>query len=398
MVIINEIPFSFVPGRGTTDTIFFVCQLQGMYIVSKKPLYLAFVDIEKAFKCAKEGPMVGLKESWGQVMVCAGYQGHVLQGPESCAGQWLVQWGVSHVHNGSDLSPLLFILGLEALSWVFHTSVPWELLYADNLVLIVDTQEEFICKFKVWRAGMETKMLHVNMKKTKFLVSNDDQDVLQKSGKYPCDVCFNSVCRNSILCSQCMLWIHKTRSGITKWLVEDPNYICPRCKGESWSIDSQTVTEVDVDGTMIGVEATFCYLGDMLCSSGGCDSAVAAWCCVAWGKFMKLLPVLTSRHLSPRIHGKVYVACFHSAMLHSSKTWGPKQCELQQLHRNDRAMIHWICGIKDRDKTPSASLLHKLYIQDTTFRSSLLVTQMVLLCTVDHFLCQIYHKLSDSWH
>ena len=65
-----------------------------------------------------------------------------------------------------------------------------------------------------------------------------------------------------------MLWVHKTCSGITKQLVRDPNYICPRCKGESWPIDGRTVTEVDVDGTMLDVEATFCYLGDMLCSGG----------------------------------------------------------------------------------------------------------------------------------
>ena len=85
----------------------------------------------------------------------------------------------------------------------------------------------------------------------------------------------------------------------------------------SWPINGPTVTEVDVDRTMLDVEATFCYLGDMLCSDGGYDSAIAAKCCVARGKFRKLLPVLTSRHLSPRIHG------VRSAMLHGSETWGP---------------------------------------------------------------------------
>ena len=54
-----------------------------------------------------------------------------------------------------------------------------------------------------------------NMKKTTFLVCGDDQDVLQKSGKYPCGVCWSSVSRNSVLCSQCMLWVYKTCSGIT---------------------------------------------------------------------------------------------------------------------------------------------------------------------------------------
>ena len=91
-----------------------------------------------------------------------------------------------------------------------------------------------------------------------------------------------------------MFWIHKKCSGTTKRLVGDENYVYPRCKGEYWPIHGQTVTEVDVNGTLLEVEATFCYLGDMLCSGGRCDSAIVARC-VAY-EFRKL---------------------------YGSKTWGP---------------------------------------------------------------------------
>ena len=50
------------------------------------------------------------------------------------------------------------------------TSLPWELLYADNLVLITDMLEECNSKLKAWKTGMESKGLRVKMKKTKFLV------------------------------------------------------------------------------------------------------------------------------------------------------------------------------------------------------------------------------------
>ncbi len=49
MVNIDEMQFGFVPGRGTTDAIFIARQMQEKYHAAKKPLYFAFVDLEKAF-------------------------------------------------------------------------------------------------------------------------------------------------------------------------------------------------------------------------------------------------------------------------------------------------------------------------------------------------------------
>jgi len=43
------------------------------------------------------------------------------------------------VHQGSVLSPLLFIIVLEALSREFRSGVPWEDLYADDLVIIAES-------------------------------------------------------------------------------------------------------------------------------------------------------------------------------------------------------------------------------------------------------------------
>ena len=165
-----------------------------------------------------------------------------------------------------------------------------------------DTQEEFISELKAWKAGMESKGTYVKMKKNKFLVFGDGHYVLMKSGKYPRAACSSGVGSNSIHYSQYMQRVHNQRSGITKRLAADSSYVCHRCKGEARPINGRAVTEVDVDGTMLDVEATFCYLKDNLCSG---DSAIAGRCCVAWGKLRKLLPVLTTRYLSPRICARV---------------------------------------------------------------------------------------------
>ena len=48
---IDSSQFGFVPGRGTIDAIFFVRQLQEKYLAASKRIYMymAFVDLEKAF-------------------------------------------------------------------------------------------------------------------------------------------------------------------------------------------------------------------------------------------------------------------------------------------------------------------------------------------------------------
>ena len=58
------------------------------------------------------------------------------------------------VHQGSVLSPLLFIV-LEALSRELRTGCPWELLYADDLMVSAESMEELLVKVQTWKTEME---------------------------------------------------------------------------------------------------------------------------------------------------------------------------------------------------------------------------------------------------
>ena len=48
-VEIDEMQCGFMSGRGTTDAIFIVRQLQEKHLAANKLLYMAFIDLEKAF-------------------------------------------------------------------------------------------------------------------------------------------------------------------------------------------------------------------------------------------------------------------------------------------------------------------------------------------------------------
>jgi len=47
--------FGFMPGRGTTDAIFIVRQLQEKYIGKSRKLCFVFLDLEKAFDSTQRG-------------------------------------------------------------------------------------------------------------------------------------------------------------------------------------------------------------------------------------------------------------------------------------------------------------------------------------------------------
>ena len=48
------------------------------------------------------------------------------------------------MHQGSALSSLLFVMVVEALSREFRIALPRGLLYADDLVVIAETEEDLI--------------------------------------------------------------------------------------------------------------------------------------------------------------------------------------------------------------------------------------------------------------
>ena len=269
------------------------------------------------------------------------------------------------VHQGSVLSPLLFIIVLEALSREFRSGVPWEDLYADDLVIIAESLEECVRRLLTWKEAMEKKGLRVNAEKTKIMICGTELDLLQSSGEFPCAVCRTGVGSNSIFCNGCKHWVHKKCSGL-KRLKKDPDYRCTRCQGTARPLDGRPQKEVQVGPDKLEVVASFCYLGDMLSAAGGCELSTTTRVKIAWKKFKDLLPVLFSRHLSFKTRGHVYSSCVGSAMLHASETWPLTKPNLQRLQRNDRAMIRQICNVRPQDivTTRSNDLLVRLGIED----------------------------------
>ena len=115
--------FGFVPGRGTINATFTARQLQEKLIASNRPRYCAFVDLEKAFDHVTVYP--GRYHCLLSVQVLRSQQ--MLRNIRPAVEEWAVLVGVNGeyteklkvsvgVHQGSVLSPVLFILVLDPLA------------------------------------------------------------------------------------------------------------------------------------------------------------------------------------------------------------------------------------------------------------------------------------------
>ena len=143
-----DMQFGFMKGKGTTDAIFMARQMQEDFRVKGKKLYFGFVDLEKAFdRVPREViswamPKLGVEE-WLVSAVMSMYIGAktVVRTVYGNNKGFEVKVGM---HQGSGLSPLLFVIVMEAISSEFRVALPWQLLHADDLAVIAETEEELL--------------------------------------------------------------------------------------------------------------------------------------------------------------------------------------------------------------------------------------------------------------
>ena len=84
------------------------------------------------------------------------------------------------LHQGSVLSPLLFVIVMEMISMELRAGLPLELPYADDLMLMAESDESLPDKIVKWKSGLEAKGLKMNTRKTKVMFSCCMKDKKEK--------------------------------------------------------------------------------------------------------------------------------------------------------------------------------------------------------------------------
>ena len=83
------------------------------------------------------------------------------------------------VHQGLVLNPHCSSSLCLKASHTFRSGVPWEDLYADDLVIIAESLEECVRRLLTWKEAMKKIGLKVNAGKMKIMICGTGLDLLQ---------------------------------------------------------------------------------------------------------------------------------------------------------------------------------------------------------------------------
>lgn len=290
MVTISEQQYGFMPGKSTTDARFALRVLIEKYREGQKELHCVFVDLEKAYDrvpreelwhCMRES---GVDETY--VRVVQDMYENSLTAVRCAVG--LTDWfevGVG-LHQGSALSPFLFAMLMDRLTDEVRQESPWNMMFADDIVICGETKEEVEASLESWRYALERRGMKVSRNKTEYMCANErgDGNVLQMQG------------------------------------IE--------------------VTKVD----------QFKYLGSTVQSNGECGREVKKRIQAGWNGWRRVSGVICDRKIAPRVKGRMYKSVVRPAMLYGLEAVALTKKQEAELEVAEMKMLRFSLGTTRKDK------------------------------------------------
>ena len=90
------------------------------------------------------------------------------------------------LHQGLALSPFLFAIIIDRLTKDIKKDAPWDMLFADDIVLSRQNHRELEEDLEIWRNALERRGLKVSRSKTKYLRVGgvDDGEKVKKAKNF----------------------------------------------------------------------------------------------------------------------------------------------------------------------------------------------------------------------
>nr|GEY15234.1 retrovirus-related Pol polyprotein LINE-1 [Tanacetum cinerariifolium] len=169
----SENQFGFIPERSTAEAIHLLRSLIEKYRERQKDLHMAFLDLKKAYDSVSRELVgknlldKGTPRRYSRVIKDM-YEGAKTRVRTTVGNTEFFSMEVS-LHQGSAISPYLFTLILDELSRGIQENIPWCMIFADDIVLIIESTEGLNNRLESWRNALEDNGLRVSKEKTEYL-------------------------------------------------------------------------------------------------------------------------------------------------------------------------------------------------------------------------------------
>lgn len=190
---LEESQSSFRRGRSSQDHVFTVRQLIEKRRLQGKNLYLAFVDIQKAFDSVPRKIIwQSLRERGIQERLSSNIRNiyrmtrSYVRKDNGQSEEFVTKDGL---RQGGVLSPILFIMIMDDILKEVQTKVKRihvgfrnmspvciaECVFADDLLLLAQNEEELQHSVQIWKEALAARNLKINMEKTKVMVVGEER-------------------------------------------------------------------------------------------------------------------------------------------------------------------------------------------------------------------------------
>ena len=189
------------------------------------------------------------------------------------------------LHQGSALSPYLFLILMDVLTEGVRKEVPESMMFADDIVLCGGREVDMTEYLDTWRKSLEERGMRLSRPKTQFMDVNFDQN--QQGNREP----------------------------------------------------------VKILGEELERVTHFKYLGTSIEEEGGMETEITKRVGAGWRNWKKCSGVLCDRRMPVKLKGKVYKTVIRPAMLYGAETWATTKRQEKLIEVTEMRMLRWMCGV-----------------------------------------------------
>ena len=190
------------------------------------------------------------------------------------------------LYQGLALSPFFFAIIIDRLTKDIRKDAPWDMLFADDIVLSRQNHRELEEDLEIWRNALERRGLKVSQSKTEYLRVGGVDD------------------------------------------------------GE----------ELKLQGEKVKRAKNFKYLASTVSNDGRCEEEVRRRIQAAWVSWRKVSGVLCNRKLSAKVKGKIHKSTVRPTMLYGMETVAVTERQMGKMEVAELKMVSWALGVRRKDK------------------------------------------------